>query len=98
MTMPGRPKERDLMPLPPWRQKWNRFRVNWVRTKNQRRIAYLSLIKLLKKGLTLAVSVLGAMLISFGAYQIYAPVGYVTGGLLCWVLVWSSEQDRGGRE
>ena len=37
--------------------------------------------------LTPLVGVLGALLLSFGAWMIYSPAGYITGGLLC--LSWS---------
>lgn len=33
------------------------------------------------------VGVLGALLLSFGAWMIYPPAGYIAGGLLC--LTWS---------
>ncbi|HFK2693699.1 TPA: hypothetical protein ACG1DO_003515 [Kluyvera ascorbata] len=37
--------------------------------------------------LTPLIGVLGAFLLSFGAWMIYSPAGYITGGLLC--LSWS---------
>lgn len=37
--------------------------------------------------LTPLVGVLGAILLSFGAWMIYPPAGYIAGGLLC--LTWS---------
>lgn len=37
--------------------------------------------------LTPLVGVLGALLLSFGAWLIYPPAGYIAGGLLC--LTWS---------
>lgn len=37
--------------------------------------------------LTPLIGVLGALLLSFGAWMIYPPAGYITGGLLC--LSWS---------
>lgn len=33
------------------------------------------------------IGVIGALLLSFGVWLIYAPAGYVTGGVLC--LLWS---------
>lgn len=47
-----------------------------------------------RKALTLAISVLGAILISYGVLLVYVPAGYVVGGLMCWLLLWSHEQDR----
>lgn len=50
------------------------------------------------------VGVLGALLLSFGAWQIYPPAGFVVGGALC--LFWSwmvaryldrlAQSDNGG--
>ncbi|MCS2162973.1 hypothetical protein MUU47_17965 [Scandinavium sp. H11S7] len=37
--------------------------------------------------LTPLIGVLGALLLSFGAWMIYPPAGYISGGLLC--LSWS---------
>ena len=37
--------------------------------------------------LTPLIGVLGAFFLSFGAWMIYPPAGYITGGLLC--LSWS---------
>lgn len=37
--------------------------------------------------LTPLIGVLGALLLSFGAWMIYPPAGYIAGGVLC--LLWS---------
>ncbi|MBW7765920.1 hypothetical protein K1J46_21495 [Enterobacter hormaechei] len=37
--------------------------------------------------LTPLVGVMGAFLLSFGAWMIYQPAGYIAGGMLC--IVWS---------
>lgn len=37
--------------------------------------------------LTPLIGVLGALLLSYGAWLIYPPAGFITGGLLC--LLWS---------
>lgn len=79
----------DLTPLPR-RVQW------WRRTKNQRRAALTTLKSTAAALLVLAVSAAGAMLISYGVYSVYAPAGYVVGGLMCWLLLWSHEKDRGG--
>lgn len=81
----------DLKPLPKHVQ-W------WRRTRDRRRAACTSFKSLVAKALTLAISVLGATLISIGVWQIYAPAGYVTGGFMCWLLLWSHEKDRGRQE
>jgi hypothetical protein len=46
--------------------------------------------------LTLAISVLGATLISYGVWLVYVPAGFVTGGFMAWLLLWSNEKDRRG--
>jgi hypothetical protein len=38
---------------------------------------------------------LGVMLVSFGVYSIYAPAGYVVGGVLLWALQWNYGQEEG---
>lgn len=79
----------DLEPLPR-RVQW------WRRTKNQRHAALKTLKSTAAALLTLAVSVLGAILVSYGVYQVYIPAGYMTGGMMCWLLLWSHEKDKGG--
>lgn len=44
--------------------------------------------------MTLAVSVVGGILVAFGVHQVYEPAGYMVGGLMCWLLQWSHERDR----
>jgi ABC-type spermidine/putrescine transport system permease subunit II len=84
MTVPS-----DFKPLPrPVR--W------WRETRNQRQAALTTLKSTAAALLTLAVSVLGAILVSYGVYQVYVPAGYVVGGLMCWLLLWSHEKDKGG--
>lgn len=91
-------RDPDLQPLPVWRQRWKRTVAWWKKTTDRRRKAYRTLKIVGLKGLTLAISVLGATLISFGVYQAYAPAGYVVGGFMCWLILWSEERDKGRRE
>lgn len=42
-----------------------------------------------RRALTLAISLLGAMLVSYGVWQVYAPAGFVTGGILLWAVQWN---------
>jgi hypothetical protein len=77
----------DLVPLPA-RVQW------WRKTKNQRHAALKTLRSAAAALLILAVSVAGAMLISYGVYQVYPPAGFVTGGAMCWLLLWSHEKDK----
>lgn len=81
----------DLTPLPR-RVQW------WHRTKNRRQTALTTFKSTASALLVLAISALGAILISFGVYQVYNPAGYVVGGMMCWVLLWSHERDKGGRQ
>jgi hypothetical protein len=77
----------DLTPLP--------RRVQWWReTAKQRQRALKTFGTMAAKASVLAFSALGATLISFGVYQVYAPAGYVVGGILVWALQWSHEQDK----
>lgn len=81
----------DLKPLPR-RVQW------WRRTRDARQRALKTFKTQAAKLLTLAISVVGAILISYGVWLAYAPAGYVTGGILTWVLLWSHEQDKRRRE
>lgn len=79
----------DFKPLPRHVQ-W------WRRTKDRRAKTFVTLKSIAAALLILAVSALGAMLISYGVYSVYPPAGYVVGGLMCWLLLWSHEKDKGG--
>lgn len=81
-------KRDDPKPLPR-RVQW------WRRTRNQRAKALQSFKAATSTALSLAISLLGAILVSYGVWTIYAPLGYITGGLLLWCLQWSHEQDKG---
>lgn len=81
----------DLKPLPAWKQ-W------WRKGANRRKEARVTLGSTARAGLTLAITVLGATLISYGVWSACAPAGFVTGGILVWVMLWSHEQDKGRRE
>jgi hypothetical protein len=69
-------------------------RSKWRRGRHARSIAYANLKIVGAKLLTLAISVLGAMLISYGVWQVYGPAGYVVGGVLLFALQWSHEKDK----
>lgn len=81
-------------PLPKWRSLLLLGRSKWRRGRYARSKAYANLKIAGAKLLTLAISVVGAMLISFGVWQIYAPAGYIVGGFLAFGLQWSHEKDK----
>jgi hypothetical protein len=88
----------DLKPLPAYRRRARELGAWWRQRRIQRQRAYKSFKTGVAKLLTLAISVLGATLIAYGVYQVYPPAGYVTGGFMCWLLLWSHEKDRGRRQ
>ena len=85
----------DLTPLPIWRQKVARFKDQWRRSKDRRKVVYSTLVSAGTAMLSLVFAVAGATLIAYGVYEVYRPAGFVTGGIMCWVLQWSRERDRG---
>lgn len=84
----------DLMPQPAWKQKRDRLVSWWRKSKDRRQAALKTLRNAGAKALTLAISVAGGMLISYGVWRVYPPAGFVVGGLLCWLALWSHEQDE----
>lgn len=82
-------------PLPAYRRHLARAKGWWLRTGNQRSETLRTLRKAGRRGLTLAISLLGLTLVSFGVYSIHAPAGYVTGGILLWALQWNYGSREG---
>lgn len=70
-------------------RKRNLRRQKWIDGRNRRLRAYRSFKAWGRRGLTLAISVLGATLVSYAAWMIYAPAGYLAAGILLWVLQWN---------
>lgn len=85
----------DLKPLPKWRQHLARAQAHWRRTKDRRQKACRTLAIAARRGLTLAIAMAGATLISYGAYLIYVPAGYLVGGLLLWAIQWNYGTEEG---
>lgn len=77
----------DLKPLPRHVQ-W------WRRTASRRREALVAFKAMVGTLASLAVSVVGATLVAYGVWSVYAPAGYVMGGMLVFALQWSHEKDR----
>lgn len=90
-------KKRDplLDPMPKWRQRQARLVAWWRRSRNARSNAYRNLKKAGRKGLTLAISVVGATLVSFGVWSVHHPAGYVVAGLLLWGIQWNYGKEEG---
>jgi hypothetical protein len=87
-------------PLPKWRQHWAKVRSEWRKGRDRRQKAWRTLRTAGSKAVGFAFEGAGATLISFGVHEMYRPAGYVTGGLLVWILLWSVKQDgkrEGGR-
>lgn len=78
-----------LDPLPKWKQRRAQLVAWWRRSRDSRRNAYTNLKKAGRRGLTLAISVVGATLISYGVWSVHHPAGYVTAGLLLWAVQWN---------
>lgn len=91
-------RKRDplLDPQPKWRQIQARLVAWWRRSRDSRRNAYRNLKKAGRKGLTLAISVVGATLVSFGVWSVYAPAGYITAGALLWAIQWNYGEEGDG--
>lgn len=85
----------DLKPLPAWKRKRAEWLAAWRRSRVSRVRRYATLRKAGRKGLTLAISVVGAILVSFGVWQMYAPAGFLAGGILLWVIQWNYGSERG---
>lgn len=88
----------DLTPLPVWRQRLAAARAAWRRSKDRRKRAASTLQSAGTLALSLAISLAGGTLIAYGVYLIFEPAGYITGGLMAWLLQWSHEKDRGRAE
>ena len=61
----------------------------WRETRERRQNAFKSFKSAGRRALTLAISVLGATLVGYGVWMIYAPAGFIVGGALLWVLQWN---------
>ena len=88
-------RDPDLTPLPVWRQRLARFLAWWGGSRDRRSIAYRNLKKAGRRGLTLAISLLGATLVSFGVWSVHHPAGYVTAGVLLWAVQWNYGDQEG---
>ena len=72
--------------------------ARWHRSKDRRSRACRSLGNAGRRGLTLAISMLGAMLVSYGVWSIYAPAGFMAAGVLLWAVQWNYGDKEGEGE
>lgn len=79
----------DPKPQPRWKQDRDRVVASWRRSRDARRRTAETLRSWVAQLLTLAISMLGAILVAYGVWTIYAPAGYITGGLLLWAVQWN---------
>jgi hypothetical protein len=97
----------DLAPLPEREQRRrertaarNRARVirqqKWLDGANRRKRMWKSFRSSVRRGLTLAISLVGATLVSYGAWMISAPAGLIAAGLLLWVIQWNYGKGSDG--
>lgn len=84
-----------LTPQPKWRQHRDRARAAWRRGRDRRRIRYTALRKAGRRGLAVAISLAGAMLVAYGAWSVYRPAGFALAGVLLWALQWNHGEERG---
>lgn len=85
----------DLTPQPVWKQKRAALVAWWRRSRDRRRIATKNLTKAGRTGLTIAISLVGATLISYGVWSVHRPAGLIVAGLLLWVIQWNYGKEEG---
>lgn len=90
-------RKRDplLDPLPKWKQKQLALVAWWRRSRDQRRKTTQTLKKAGRTGLTLAITMVGATLISYGVWSVHQPAGYAVAGLLLWGIQWNYGDKEG---
>lgn len=86
----------EFKPLPVWKQRWRAARAAWRRSKDRRRRVCATLAIAGRRGLTLAISMVGVILISYGVWSIHHSAGYVVAGLLLWGIQWNYGKEEGG--
>jgi hypothetical protein len=84
----------DFKPLPRWKQRQRQMVAWWRRNRDARRRTLKSFRIQVQNTLTLAISVVGGMLISYGVWLVYVPAGFATGGILLWAIQWNYGSER----
>jgi hypothetical protein len=88
-------RDPDLDPLPVWKQYRAQMVAWWKRSRDQRRTALQNAKKAGRRALTLAISMVGATLISYGVWSVHHPAGYAVAGLLVWAIQWNYGNEEG---
>lgn len=90
-------KKRDsgLDPLPKWKQRRAALVAWWRRSRDRRLRTLKNLGKAGRRGLTLAISMLGAILVAYGTWTVYAPAGWIVAGGLLWAIQWNYGDEEG---
>lgn len=83
------------IPLPVWKQRQRALVAWWRRSKDRRQTAYRTLRITGARAFTLAVSLLGATLVSYGVHSVYEPAGFIAAGLLLWAVQWNYGDEEG---
>ena len=84
-----------LDPLPAWKQRRAALVAWWNRSRDQRRTAYRNLRNTGARALTLAISLVGATLVSYGVWSVHRPAGWIVAGLLVWAIQWNYGKEEG---
>ncbi len=96
----------DPKPLPRWQQRrlealarWRKWRsvrrIEWERSRNVRHRRLTAFKRVGHRVWTLAISLVGATLVSFGVSLYSRPAGLIGGGLLLWASQWNYGTGRG---
>lgn len=87
----------DLTPQPKWKRRKATVLAWWSRTQFRRAKATVAFASVVRRAVTLAVSVAGAILVAYGVWSIFEPVGYMVAGLLLWGIQWNYGNEEGRR-
>lgn len=87
-------RDPSLTPLPAWKQRRARMVAWWRKSRDRRLKAHKTFKALASRAITLAISAAGAILVSYGAWSIYAPAGYLLGGMLVWAIQWNYGEGK----
>jgi hypothetical protein len=87
----------DLTPQSKWKRRKAELLGWWSRTQFRRAKVAATVASVVQRVVTLAISLVGAILVAYGVWSIFEPLGYVTGGLLLWGIQWNYGNEEGRR-